>query len=68
MDALDTVEEVLKPTPQRLSKAALEVLALIAYHQPITQAELEAMHGKRLESLEDLLPWRKALRFSFDKP
>ena len=30
---------------RRLSRAALETLAIIAYHQPITRAELEAMRG-----------------------
>jgi segregation and condensation protein B len=29
----------------RLSRAALETLAIIAYHQPITRAELEEMRG-----------------------
>ncbi|WP_295897064.1 SMC-Scp complex subunit ScpB [uncultured Bartonella sp.] len=31
--------------PRRLSRAALEVLAIIAYHQPITRAELEDVRG-----------------------
>jgi segregation and condensation protein B len=30
---------------KRLSKAGLETLAIIAYHQPITRAELEEMRG-----------------------
>jgi segregation and condensation protein B len=30
---------------RRLSKAAIETLAIIAYHQPITRAELEEMRG-----------------------
>jgi segregation and condensation protein B len=30
---------------RRLSRAALETLAIIAYHQPITRAELEEMRG-----------------------
>lgn len=30
---------------RRLSKAALEVLAIIAYHQPTTRAEIEAVRG-----------------------
>ncbi|MEO0483798.1 MAG: SMC-Scp complex subunit ScpB [Planctomycetota bacterium] len=33
-----------RPSP-RLSKAALETLAIIAYRQPITRAELEAIRG-----------------------
>ena len=31
--------------PRRLSKAAQETLAIIAYHQPVTRAEIEAMRG-----------------------
>lgn len=30
---------------RRLSKAALEVLAIIAYHQPVTRAEIEEVRG-----------------------
>ncbi len=31
--------------PQRLSRAALETLAIIAYRQPISRAEIEAVRG-----------------------
>lgn len=31
--------------PRRLSKAALETLAIVAYHQPVTRAEIEAVRG-----------------------
>ncbi len=31
--------------PRRLSKAALETLAIIAYHQPVTRAEIEDIRG-----------------------
>lgn len=31
--------------PRRLSKAALETLAIIAYHQPCTRAEIEMVRG-----------------------
>lgn len=31
--------------PKRLSRAALETLAVIAYHQPVTRAEIEAVRG-----------------------
>jgi segregation and condensation protein B len=30
---------------RRLSKAAMETLAIIAYHQPVTRAEIEAVRG-----------------------
>lgn len=38
---LNTRKEVERP----LSRAALEVLAIIAYHQPITRAEIEEIRG-----------------------
>ena len=34
-----------QPAPRRLSRAALEVLAIIAYHQPVTRAEIEEIRG-----------------------
>lgn len=33
------------PQPKKLSRAALEVLAIIAYHQPVTRAEIEEVRG-----------------------
>jgi segregation and condensation protein B len=34
--------------PRRLSKAAMETLAIIAYHQPVTRAEIESVRGVQL--------------------
>ncbi|MBS7587905.1 SMC-Scp complex subunit ScpB [Ancylobacter defluvii] len=34
-----------KPEPRKLSRAALETLAIIAYHQPVTRAEIEEVRG-----------------------
>ena len=34
--------------PRRLSKAALETLAIVAYHQPVTRAEIEQVRGVSL--------------------
>jgi len=39
---------VEKVMPRRLSRAAIETLAIIAYHQPITRAEIEEVRGVRL--------------------
>ena len=39
---------VEKVVPRRLSRAAIETLAIIAYHQPITRAEIEEVRGVRL--------------------
>lgn len=43
--------------PKRLPKAALETLAVIAYHQPVTRAEIEEIRGVSLSrgSMELLL-------------
>lgn len=37
--------------PTRLSKPALETLAIIAYRQPITRAEIEAVRGVNIDSM-----------------
>jgi segregation and condensation protein B len=34
--------------PRRLPAAAMEVLAVVAYHQPVTRAEIEALRGTTL--------------------
>jgi segregation and condensation protein B len=33
------------PQPRRLPRAAMETLAIIAYHQPVTRAEIEEIRG-----------------------
>lgn len=39
------VRRFLAAKPQRLSKAALETLSIIAYRQPVTKPEVEAVRG-----------------------
>jgi segregation and condensation protein B len=43
--------------PRRLPRAAMETLAIIAYHQPVTRAEVEEIRGASLSqtTLESLL-------------
>ena len=36
------------PQPRRLPRAAMETLAIIAYHQPVTRPEIEEMRGTSL--------------------
>jgi segregation and condensation protein B len=43
------------PGVTRLSRAALEVLAIVAYRQPVTRAELEALRGVNSERALDTL-------------
>jgi len=44
--------------PSKLSQAALETLAIIAYHQPVTRAEIEEIRGKALSLASDFLDFR----------
>ena len=37
-----------KPEQKRLSRAAIETLAIVAYHQPVTRAEIEDIRGVML--------------------
>lgn len=37
--------KIEKSVPRRLSRAAIETLAVIAYHQPVTRAEIEEIRG-----------------------
>ena len=48
------------PGVTRLSRAALEVLAIVAYRQPVTRAELDALRGVNSERALDTL-LRRAL-------
>jgi segregation and condensation protein B len=45
--AEDLSEElrVYMKVPRRLSRAAMETLAIVAYHQPVTRAEIEEIRG-----------------------
>lgn len=38
------------PRPQKLSQAALETLAIVAYRQPVTRGEMEAIRGVSADS------------------
>ncbi|NKB23481.1 MAG: SMC-Scp complex subunit ScpB [Kiritimatiellae bacterium] len=46
------LKELLNPTkPQRLSRPALETLAIIAYRQPCTRSEIEAVRGVAVDQM-----------------
>ena len=51
------IEKLLQPVQkQSLSQAVMETLALIAYKQPVTRAEIEAIRGVKCDySLQSLL-------------
>ncbi|HXV25234.1 MAG TPA: SMC-Scp complex subunit ScpB [Alphaproteobacteria bacterium] len=40
--------QIEREVPRKLSRAALETLAIIAYHQPVTRAEIEEIRGVAL--------------------
>ncbi len=44
-DNADFARRFLKVKPQRLTRAALETLAIIAYRQPVTRPEIEDIRG-----------------------
>jgi len=37
-----------KPEPRKLSRAGIETLAIIAYHEPVSRAEIEAIRGVQI--------------------
>lgn len=37
-----------REVPRRLSRAAVETLAIIAYHEPVSRAEIEAIRGSQV--------------------
>jgi segregation and condensation protein B len=41
----DILEKLVEDKPQRLGTSALEVLAIVAYKQPVTRAEIDAVRG-----------------------
>ena len=51
-----------KSAENRLSKAALETLAIIAYSQPITRAEIESIRGVSADGMIKLLVSRNFIR------
>ena len=51
------------PRPQPLSKAATEVLAIVAYKQPITRAGIEHIRGTNSDSALDTLLVRGLVEF-----
>jgi len=52
------------PTPARLSPPALETLAIIAYRQPITRADVEAVRGVTVEGVLQNLMERGLVKIS----
>ena len=56
------IKRLLQPKPQRLSKAALETLAIIAYKQPVIRADVEQLRGVDCGGVLRVLLERKFIR------
>jgi segregation and condensation protein B len=56
------IANFLKPQRQRLSKSLLEVLAIVAYRQPMTLAEIEAVRGVQSDYSVRALVERRLVR------
>src|SRR6266446_8200010 len=52
------------PKPARLSSPALETLAIIAYRQPITRADVEAVRGVAIDSVLQTLMERGLVKIA----
>jgi segregation and condensation protein B len=52
------------PKPARLSSPALETLAIIAYRQPITRADVEAVRGVTIDGVLQTLMERALVKIS----
>ncbi|HEX2933645.1 MAG TPA: SMC-Scp complex subunit ScpB [Candidatus Binatia bacterium] len=58
----DWVKKFLGGRPSRMGKATLETLAIIAYRQPITRAEIEAIRGVDVDGVVTTLMERNLIR------
>ncbi|MBI5062957.1 MAG: SMC-Scp complex subunit ScpB [Desulfatitalea sp.] len=56
------IKRLLQPSPQRLSRASLETLAVIAYKQPIIRADIEHIRGVDCGGVLRQLMERKLIR------
>ena len=63
-DYADYVQELLEPDPQRLSRQALEVLAIVAYKQPITRPQIDLLRGVNSSGVINSLIEKNLLRIS----
>lgn len=60
----DWVRALLRERPARLGRAALETLAVVAYKQPATRAEIEAVRGVDCDSAITTLLARRLIRIA----
>lgn len=58
------VRAVFRDKPARLGRATLETLAVVAYKQPVTRAEIEAIRGVDVEGVLSTLLSRKLIKIA----
>jgi len=58
----DWVKKLYRDRPARMSRATLETLAIVAYKQPITRAEIEAIRGVDVDGVVATLLDRRLIR------
>lgn len=56
------IERLYRPKASLLSKAALETLAIIAYKQPVTRAEVEDIRGVKIDGVLSTLLEKKLVK------
>jgi segregation and condensation protein B len=61
-DSAEYVRRYLRVKPQRLTRAALETLAIIAYRQPVTRPEVEDIRGVDCGAVVKALLDRKLIK------
>jgi segregation and condensation protein B len=61
-DNAEYVKVLLQEKPSKLSRAALETLAIIAYRQPITKIEIESVRGVTVDGVLNSLLIKKLIR------
>lgn len=61
-ECAEYVKTLVREKPNRLSRAALETLAIVAYRQPITKMEIEAVRGVDVDGVLNSLLTKKLIR------
>ena len=61
-DHVLVIAEFLKPRRQKFSRSLLEVLAIVAYRQPITLAEIDAVRGVQSDHSVRILAERRLVQ------
>jgi len=67
-EASPWIQRLQQVKPAKLSRAALETLAIIAYKQPLTRAEIEAIRGVTVDGVMRTLLERGLIRMLGRRP